>query len=418
MRLLKRLLRGFIKTGTLELTDAHGSRYLFGAAPGPAVVARIHDRALHIRLALNPELAAAEAYMDGTLTFEGGSTAHDLLLLFSVNRSALGAVASQKLLRQAWRAMRRRHQANTVARATDNARSHYDVPVGIYRLFLDAGLNYSCAFFHDPGTDTLEQAQEAKLARATAKLGLRPGMRVAEIGSGWGSFAVHIAKSAGARVTAINVSPEQLAVSRMLAEREGVTNLVEFLELDYRALEGRFDRVVSVGMMEHVGIGHLDAYFAKIRSLLTEDGYAYVHCIGRYSPPSATGPFIRKYIFPGAYTPSLSEVFAATESTRALGGRHGGAAPALLLHHPLLANPLRREPLGGAGANRRTILPDVGILSVCRRAGVPAWLEDGLPGAAFAEARRGANRAGLHAGAGMAASGGGGEVIAGLTARC
>ena len=139
MRLLTRLLRGFIKTGTLELIDAHGSRYLFGAAPGPAVVARIHDSALHIRLALNPELAAAEAYMDGTLTFEGGSTAHDLLLLFSVNRSALGAVASQKLLRRAWRAMRRRHQANTAARAPDNARSHYDVPVGVYRLFLDAG---------------------------------------------------------------------------------------------------------------------------------------------------------------------------------------------------------------------------------------------------------------------------------------
>ena len=211
--------------------------------------------------------------------------------------------------------MRRRHQANTAARATKNARSHYDVPVGVYRLFLDAGLNYSCAFFHDPDTDTLEQAQEAKLARATAKLGLRPGMTVAEIGSGWGSFAVHMAKSAGARVTAINVSPEQLAVSRMLAEREGVTDLVEFLELDYRALEGRFDRVVSVGMLEHVGVGHFDAYFAKIRSLLTEDGYAYVHCIGRYSPPGATGPFIRKHIFPGAYTPSLSEVFTATERT-------------------------------------------------------------------------------------------------------
>jgi cyclopropane-fatty-acyl-phospholipid synthase len=266
MRLLTHLLRGFIKTGTLELIDAHGSRHLFGTAPGPAVVARIHDSALHIRLALNPELAAAEAYMDGTLTFEGGSTAHDLLLLFSVNRDALGAIASQKLLRRAWRALRRRPQANTAARATDNARSHYDVPVDVYRLFLDAGLNYSCGFFHDPETDTLEQAQEAKLARATAKLGLRPGMRVAEIGSGWGSFAVHIAKSTGARVTAINVSPEQLAVSRMLAEREGVTDLVEFLELDYRALEGRFDRVVSVGMMEHVGIGHFDAYPAKIRS--------------------------------------------------------------------------------------------------------------------------------------------------------
>ncbi len=315
MLLLTRLLQSFIRNGTLQLTDAHGRVHRFGAAPGPHVAARLHDKRLHTRLALNPELAAGEAYMDGTLTFEQGSSVHDLLLLFSVNRDALGAVASQRLLRRFWRAMRRRHQANTVAAAAANARSHYDVPAEVYRLFLDEGLNYSCAFFHDPERDTLEQAQAAKLARATAKLGLAPGMTVAEIGCGWGSFAVHIARSTGARVTAINVSPEQLRAARALAEREGVADLIDFRECDWRTLRGRFDRVVSVGMMEHVGIGRFDEYFAAVRDLLTDDGYAFIHCIGRRSVPSTTGPFIRKHIFPGGYVPSLSEVFAATERT-------------------------------------------------------------------------------------------------------
>ena len=320
MRLLTRLLRSFIRTGTLTLIDAAGTTHHFGTPPGPAVTARLHDRRLHTRLALNPELYAAEAYMDGTLTFEGdsgegGSGVHDLLLLFSNNRRRLEAVPSQQVLRRVWLAMRRRHQANSVTKAASNARAHYDVPPAVYRLFLDEGLNYSCAFFHHPEADTLEAAQLAKLQRATTKLRLQPGMTVAEIGSGWGSFAVHIAKATGATVTAINVSPEQIKVSRALADTEGVAHLVEFREMDYRALEGRFDRVVSVGMLEHVGIGYLGEYFAKVRSLLAPDGFAYIHSIGRMSPPGTTGPFIRKHIFPGAYVPSLSEVFAATERT-------------------------------------------------------------------------------------------------------
>ena len=315
MRLLTRLLRTFVRAGTLKLIDAHGTVHTFGGDPGPIVTARIHDSRLQTRLALNPELAAGEAYMDGTLTFEEGSTVHDFLLLFSANRTGLGAASSQKFIRQYWRAMRRRHQANSVARAAANARSHYDIPNELYRLFLDEGLNYSCAFFRDPEHDTLESAQAAKLARATAKLGLRPGMTVAEIGCGWGSFAVHLAKTTRARVTAINVSPEQLRVARDTAVREGVADLIDFRECDWRTLDGRYDRVVSVGMMEHVGIGHFDEYFGAVRRLLTDDGYAFIHCIGRMSPPGTTGPFIRKHIFPGGYVPALSEVFAATERT-------------------------------------------------------------------------------------------------------
>ena len=314
MRLLSNLLAKFIQHGTLHLTDADGGIHEFGGkGPGPTVRARLHDRALHTKLFLNPELHAGEAYMNGTFTFEDGSSVEDLLILFSINRSGLGAHASQKMVRRLWRGLKRWHQANPVGVAAANARSHYDLSTDLYRLFLDEGLNYSCAMFLDPERETLEQAQRNKLVRATAKLRLQPGMSVAEIGSGWGSLAIHIAQTTGARIVAINVSPEQIRIARDRAKEAGVDHLVEFRELDYRALQGRFDRVVSVGMMEHVGIGHFDEYFRKIRELLTNDGYAFVHCIGRMSPPGTTGPFFRKYIFPGGYVPALSEVFAATE---------------------------------------------------------------------------------------------------------
>lgn len=316
MRMLDSLLRGFIRNGTLRLINADGALSTYGGqGPGPTVTMRLHDRALHSKLGLNPELHAGEAYMNGTLTFEEGSDVGDFMHLFSLNRSGLAGHASQKLMRSLWRAAKRWHQANPVGVAAKNAQHHYDVSTEIYRLFLDEGLNYSCAFFADPANDTLEQAQLAKLRRATAKLLLKPGMTVAEIGSGWGAFAIHIAQTTGAKVTATNVSPEQIRTAREEAAKAGVSELVEFVEIDYRNLQGSFDRVVSVGMMEHVGIGHFDEYFGKIRSLLKPDGYAYVHCIGRMLPPGTTGPFIRKYIFPGAYVPSLSEVFAATERT-------------------------------------------------------------------------------------------------------
>jgi cyclopropane-fatty-acyl-phospholipid synthase len=315
MRLLKSLLTSFIRNGTLRLIAADGSTHLFGGrAPGPEVEVRLHDPGLHRRLALNPELVAGEAYMDGTLTIGAGGQIHDLLTLFSVNREGLGAHASQKLLRRAWRAVRRWQQANAMAAAARNARHHYDIGTDLYRLFLDDGLNYSCAFFNDPEHDTLEQAQREKIRRLVVKLGLSPGMRVAEIGSGWGSLAIAMAE-AGAQVTAINLARDQIAISRERAAAAGFTERIEFREQDYRALTGSFDRVISVGMMEHVGIGQFDAYFGAIRRLLAPRGYAVIHCIGRMTPRGTTGPFIRKYIFPGGYVPALSEVFAATERT-------------------------------------------------------------------------------------------------------
>jgi cyclopropane-fatty-acyl-phospholipid synthase len=212
-----------------------------------------------------------------------------------------------------WRALRRWHQANPVATAAQNARHHYDVSTDLYRLFLDDQMQYSCAYFRDPEHDTLEQAQQYKLIHIAAKLALKPGMRVIEIGSGWGGLAIHLAKHHGVHVVAINVSPEQIKVARENAAAAGVSNLVEFREIDYRNVEGQFDRVVSIGMMEHVGVAHFDEYFGKVRELLTDDGYALIHYIGRMSQPGTTGPFIRKYIFPGGYSPALSEVAASTE---------------------------------------------------------------------------------------------------------
>ena len=314
LRLLSHLLRRFIRNGTLRLIASDGTLHVFGnRLPGTVATVKLHDPKLYTKLFFNPELYAGEAYMDGTLTFEEGSDVGSFMALFADNRGGLAAHPAQAMLRRAWRAAKRVHQKNSSTAAAANARHHYDISTELYRLFLDDGLSYSCAVFENPETDTLEQAQLQKLQRTTAKLRLHPGMTVAEIGSGWGALAIHVASTTGAHVTAINVSPEQIRIARENAAAAGVSELVEFREIDYRALEGRFDRVVSVGMMEHVGIGHFDAYFGKIRSLLKPDGFALVHCIGRMKPPGSTAPFIRKYIFPGAYVPSLSEVFAATE---------------------------------------------------------------------------------------------------------
>lgn len=309
---LSNLLRTFVRKGQLTVIDVDGTPHRFGSGEdGPSVTMRLHDKMLRWKLFLNPELQAAEAYMDGGLTFEEGSDCYDLLYLFSINRGPLASHKVQGALRRGWRAMRRRQQQNDVERAERQARHHYDLSTELYELFLDEDLNYSCAFFRSPD-DTLEQAQAAKLTRATAKLRLKPGMSVVEIGSGWGSFAIKLAQQ-GAQVTALNVSPEQIAISKERAQKAGVADKIDFVWKDYREFTGEFDRVVSVGMMEHVGIGHFDDYFGKVRNLLKPDGYAFIHSIGRMTQPGTTGPFFRKYIFPGGYVPALSETFAATE---------------------------------------------------------------------------------------------------------
>jgi cyclopropane-fatty-acyl-phospholipid synthase len=317
MRLLTNLLRRFVRNGTLTLYDADGGKHVFGgAAPGLSVTLRLHDRSLHRRLALNPELAAGEGYMDGTLTFEDGSKVDDLFELFAANRQELGSHPSQRLLREASRRLRRFQQHNPISSAIRHARHHYDLKEGLYRLFLDEGMSYSCAFWTDPDTETLEQAQENKLRRIAAKLRLEPGMRVLDIGSGWGALAIYLAKHCDVHVTGLNVATNQLATSRRRAEAAGLADRIEIVESDYRAFDGQFDRIVSIGMMEHVGVAYYDAYFGKVRDLLKPDGIALIHAIGRMSQPGTTAPFIRKYIFPGSYPPALSEVLASTERSQ------------------------------------------------------------------------------------------------------
>lgn len=313
MKLLPHLLSRFVQNGRLTVIDHDGSRQSFGSGEGgPEVTIRFTDPTVEREIFLNPELKAAEAYMDGRLVFEDGGTAFDLLHLFSVNRTGLGSHPVQRILRRVWRGLRGVHQANRLGQAAKNVREHYDHPAAFYALWLDERMAYSCAYFERPD-QSLEDAQVAKFRHIAAKLKLEPSMSVAEIGSGWGGLAIYLAKVCGVRVTAINVSPEQLASSRQKAAEAGAD--ITFVEQDYRELSGRFDRVVSVGMMEHVGVAHFDEYFSAVARLLNPGGWAMIHAIGRMSPPGSTAPFIRKYIFPGGYVPALSEVFASTERT-------------------------------------------------------------------------------------------------------
>lgn len=315
MRLLSHLLRRFVRNGRLIVLDHTGTAHSFGSGQdGPEVTIRLTDREVEREIFFNPELKAAEAYMDGRLVMEGGGRVVDLLYLFSVNRTGLGAHPVQKALRRAWRAIRVTQQRNRIGEAARNIRHHYDIPPKFYKLWLDPTMTYSCAYYTSPDVG-LEQAQIDKLRHIAAKLRLAPGMTVAEIGSGWGALGTFLARNYGVRVTSVTLSPEQCAEARARAEREGVTDLVEFREQDYRHLEGTYDRVVSIAMMEAIGVSEFDTYFSTIKKLTKPGGFALVHCIGRMSPPGTTAPFIRKYIFPGGYVPALSEVFASLERT-------------------------------------------------------------------------------------------------------
>ena len=313
MKLLAHLFTRFVQRGELTVIDWSGRRHVFrGMNAGPAATIALHHRSLGWRLLVNPELYAAEAYMDGVLTLEEGTTLDDFLTLYWHNNANLAAIATQRLIRLLWMLHRRYQQLNTVRRARKNVQAHYDLTREFYELFLDDGLNYSCGYFRRPD-DTLEQAQSAKILHAISKLDLKPGMKVLEIGGGWGMFAIALAR-VGVEVVSLNVSTEQLAVANDRARAAGLRDRVRFVLKDYREFdEGEFDRVVSVGMMEHVGAPFLPSYFEAVRKFLKPEGFAFIHSIGRTDPPGTTSPFLRKYIFPGGYVPALSETLAAVE---------------------------------------------------------------------------------------------------------
>src|SRR4026209_717913 len=312
MLLLTHMLKSFVRVGTLTVVDADGGRHVFAGAAGPSVTMRLTDRTLYRKLVFNPELHAGEAYMDGCLRFEEGSSLRDFLTLFSVNRLSLGSYPLQRTLRRVSHALRRFQQANPVGRARANVAHHYDLGNDLYKLFLDEGLQYSCAYFlHD--NETLEEAQRNKLRLIAAKLDLKPGLRILDVGSGWGELALYLASMEDIDVTGVTLSEEQHALSKPRAQQLGLSERVRFRLSDYREVAGRFDRIVSVGMFEHVGVRHYPEFFAKTNALLGDDGVMLLHSIGHMSPPGTASPWLRKYIFPGAYSPALSEVFAEVE---------------------------------------------------------------------------------------------------------
>lgn len=307
--LLTNMLSRLVREPRIDIVFADGKLHSAGQGAAPAVRLRIADRETEFRLALDPELALGEAIMDGRVIVERG-TIYQLLETLVCGLSRQPPSAWANALERLRTAVRRLKQHNTPSWAKRNVSHHYDLKSEFFRLFLDADQQYSCAFFERPDA-TLEEAQEAKKRRIAAKLALKPGQSVLDIGSGWGGLGLSIARSTGARVTGITLSEEQLAAASKRAEEAGLP--VEFRLQDYRAVSERFDRIVSVGMFEHVGVGYYRDYFRKIRELLTDDGVALIHTIGRTTPPGATNPFIAKYIFPGGYIPALSEIAAAVE---------------------------------------------------------------------------------------------------------
>ena len=313
-RPLRYILDRLITTGDLNLIDADDRNYGFGDHSGPPVVARIADKWTEIRLALNPMLAIGEAYMDGRLIIEQG-TIYDLLEIILKNLASIRWPRWLKLIDDARSLTRPLQNYNPVRRAKRNVAHHYDLDGSLYDLFLDADRQYSCAYFETDRTP-LDEAQAAKKRHLAAKLNLRDGLKILDIGSGWGGLALYLAQTAHVEVTGITLSDEQLKISRERARAMGLSLAVKFELCDYRNLEGKFDRIVSVGMFEHVGTTHYRSFFDKIGKLLSDDGVAVLHSIGRFGGPASTNPFIAKYIFPGGYIPALSEVFPPIERER------------------------------------------------------------------------------------------------------
>jgi cyclopropane-fatty-acyl-phospholipid synthase len=310
--MLGRLFDAIVRQGTLTLILPNGRQLVSGDGADPRIAIRLHDRKAVIRLALHPDLALGELYMDGRLTIEEGDIA-DLLALLMSNLARTPPSGLLNFVRAMRRRFRWLKQFNPSRRARANVAHHYDLSGKLYDLFLDRDKQYSCAYFSEEGA-SLEDAQTGKKRHIAAKLHLdREGLRVLDIGSGWGGLALDLARDCGANVLGVTLSEEQLALARSRASLAGLSERCEFELEDYRALEGTFDRVVSVGMFEHVGVPHYRAFFDKLGALLNNDGIALIHTIGRSDGPGSSNPWITKYIFPGGYTPALSEMLPAIE---------------------------------------------------------------------------------------------------------
>jgi cyclopropane-fatty-acyl-phospholipid synthase len=310
-RILDFGLKSLVRRGRLSVTWPDGTHTSYGTGEGFSAGINIADQATVRRLALNPGLGLGEAYMDEAVTVTDG-TIHDVLSLVMDNFSQ-GSMPMLNWHDRLARLLRPVLQANNALRAKHNVAHHYDLNGRLYSLFLDRDRQYSCAYF-PRGDETLDEAQAAKKRHIAAKLKLdQPGLTVLDIGCGWGGMALTLARDFGAQVTGITLSEEQLAAARARAQEAGLAHRVTFELIDYRAMDRPFDRIVSVGMFEHVGVPNYESFFETIKRCLKPDGVALLHSIGRFEGPGATNPWIAKYIFPGGYSPALAEVLGPIE---------------------------------------------------------------------------------------------------------
>ena len=315
--MLKSSLGKLIRIGRLEVITPSGQSFILGHVPEQKryrpldVAVRLRGALTPLKLVLDPHRHLGEAYMNGDLIIERGSL-WDLLELIGYNFEQSGPEPHDPIHRWTNLMLRAFQQRNNIGSSRRNVAHHYDLSDQLYRLFLDRDMQYSCAYFRSP-TDTLEQAQLAKKEHIAAKLVLEPGMRVLDIGCGWGGMALFLAQKHRVHVHGVTLSKEQLAVAQARARSLGLEDRVTFELIDYRKLTSTYDRIVSVGMFEHVGVGNFQTYFDTIRERLAPDGVALIHSIGRMRGPSRTAGFIRRYIFPGGYIPALSEVMPVVE---------------------------------------------------------------------------------------------------------
>lgn len=311
IKTLDAFLKHLFRNGELHITYPDGTRRTYGNGTGASVAVTLHDESLPRRIIMSPDLATGEAYTDGTLTIENDDL-YGFLSLAVSNIAAQGQPWFRKPMAGLRHLGRHLQQFNPVSRSRSNVAHHYDLSGELYDLFLDEDRQYSCAYFQKPDM-TLEEAQSAKKLHIARKLRMTPGMRVLDIGCGWGGMGLTLAREFGAEVVGVTLSEEQHTIANSRAEAAGLSDKVQFKLMDYRDVQGTFDRIVSVGMFEHVGVPHYNQYFRTIRKLLNDDGVALIHTIGRCAPPSTTSPWITKYIFPGGYVPSLSETTKAIE---------------------------------------------------------------------------------------------------------
>ena len=310
------MLRKLLTRGELILIDHKGETHRFGA-PDPElkpVTVRLKDRKVALQIARDPTLGTIETWMDDRLVIEQGEII-DLILLIRRNRRWEERSRPNEFLKKTGKLRHYLSTLNWKSRSLKNVVHHYDIGNDLYRLFLDPDMQYSCGYFTDP-KNSIEQAQLDKKAHIASKMYLKPGMKVLDIGCGWGGLALYLNRVADVDVLGVTLSKEQLAVARQRAEEAGVSDRVKFELCDYRDVTGQFDRIVSIGMFEHLGTAYFQTFFHKIRELLVPEGVALVHTMGRMGKPGTTDAFMQKYIFPGGYLPALSEIVTASEKER------------------------------------------------------------------------------------------------------